>query len=195
MTRRETYPGCPDFAISVEASPMATQIFKTAISLVAAAIVLVVISAGNPLVMFANATAPLVGTSAPVALTSDEIALFRQAAYQTETEISEPPAEALFKKFQAWAAEADRSGLVSDCKAGAAAQLQQPGHTVRAQVMHNARAEIRPRQMHRRTRPQHTARAEVRRAKHDRRQVRHKQHIPAHDRFAHNAQQDGASGT
>ena len=166
---------------------MATQIFKTAISLVAAAIVLAVISAGNPLVMFANATASLVGTPAPHALTSDEITLFRKAANQTETEIGEPPAEALFRKFQAWAAEADRSGLVPDCKAGAAAQFRQLGHNVEAQVMQNARAEVRSRQMRRHTRPEHKARAEVRRARHDRRQVRHRPHPPAHDWFAQNA--------
>jgi hypothetical protein len=166
---------------------MATQIFKTAISLVAAAIVLAVISAGNPLVMFANATASFVGTPAPHALTSDEIALFRKAAYQTETEIGEPPAEALLRKFQTWAAEADPSGPVLDCKAGAAAQLQQPGHNVQAQVMKNARAEVRSRQTRRHARPEHKARAEDRHAKHDRRQVRHRQHPPAHDWFAQNA--------
>ena len=39
--------------------------------------------------------------------TRDEIAAAFKAGFQNQTEISQPPAEALFKQFQAWAAEQD----------------------------------------------------------------------------------------
>ena len=104
----------------------ASQIIKMSTLLVTTAgIVFTVLSVGNPIVL-ANATAYLVGASAPQdgtqsmptiqstadaqallptaseAPTGDEIAA---AAYQSQTEIRQPPAEALLKQFQAWAAE------------------------------------------------------------------------------------------
>jgi hypothetical protein len=123
-----------------------SRILKTSILVVtAAAIVFAILSVGNPIVLFANATASLVGTSAPQsgtgqqfqawaakrdaraqtptiqstagaqavpptardAPTRDEIAAAFRTATQDQTEISQPPAEALFKQFQAWAAEQD----------------------------------------------------------------------------------------
>jgi hypothetical protein len=81
---------------------------------VTSTIVLAVLSAGNPLALFAKATASILGSSA--ALTSDEIALFSKTGNRTETEISKPAAEALFKQFQVWAAAED-----------ARARVQQPG--------------------------------------------------------------------
>jgi hypothetical protein len=102
----------------------ASQIIKMSTLLVTTAgIVFAVLSVGNPIVL-ANATAYLVGASAPQdgsqstpttqsttdaqvllptaseAPTGDEI-----AAYQSQTEIHQPPAEDLLKRFQAWAAE------------------------------------------------------------------------------------------
>ncbi len=102
----------------------ASQIVKMSTLLVTTAgIVFTVLSAGNPIVL-ANATAYLVGAPAPQdgaqsmptiqstadaqvvlptaseAPTGDEI-----AAYQRQTEIHQPPAEALLRQFQAWAAE------------------------------------------------------------------------------------------
>jgi hypothetical protein len=154
----------PDFALSVEASPMATndpiplflsdhieepeqpgigkawdraaissRILKTSILVAtAAAIVFAIRLVGNPLVLFTNATASLVATSAPQdgtgqsmpiiqstvgdqalpptareAPTGDEIAAAFNTADQSQTENPQPPAEALFKQYQAWAAEED----------------------------------------------------------------------------------------
>src|ERR1700676_3441831 len=109
----------------------ASQIMKMSILVVTTAgIVFAVLSVENPIVL-ANATASLVGTSAPQdgtqsmpkiqstadapallptaseAPTGDEIAAAFKTANQSQTEISQPPAEALLKQFQAWAAEED----------------------------------------------------------------------------------------
>src|SRR5216684_4581242 len=180
----------PDFAFSMEASPMATnnliplflsdhteepeqpvigkawhraaissRILKTSILVVtAAAIVFAIRLVGNPLVRFTNATASLVGTSAPQdgaqstptiqstadaqalpptareAPTGAEIAAAFNSAYQSQTENPQPPAEALFKQFQAWAADEDAQAQVRSV---------QPVQDDQAQVV-NARAEVRP---------------------------------------------------
>jgi hypothetical protein len=145
------------------------------LSVTAAAIVFANVVVGNPLVLFASAAASLVGPPAPQALTNDEIALFRKTAYQSETEIRERAAEILFRQFQAWAANEDRSHLASDCKADAA----QAQPDVRAQIIQTARAEVRSQQ------PKRKARAEIRRTNHSR-QVRRKQNS-LHDWFAYNA--------
>src|SRR6202035_3699 len=78
----------------------ASQIMKISIlGVTTAGIVFAVLSVENPIVL-ANATASLVGTSAP-----QEPAV--KPPNQSQTEISQPPAEALLKQFQAWAAEED----------------------------------------------------------------------------------------
>jgi hypothetical protein len=88
----------------------------TVLFAIAAAVIFASLVVGNPMVLFANATASVVGQPAPQPLTGDEIALFHKAAYQTEHELSRPEVEALTTQFQAWAAEAD-----------AKAQVQPPG--------------------------------------------------------------------
>jgi hypothetical protein len=89
-----------------------------------------ILSVGNPIALFASATASLAGISAPQsgngqstpaiqstasaqalqpaardAPTRDEIVATFKTAHQSQTEIRQPPAEASFKQFQAWAAE------------------------------------------------------------------------------------------
>jgi hypothetical protein len=89
-----------------------------------------ILSVGNPIAFFASATASLAGISAPQsgngqstpaiqstasaqalppaardAPTRDEIVATFKTAHQSQTEIRQPPAEALFKQFQTWAAE------------------------------------------------------------------------------------------
>ena len=107
----------------------ASQIMKMSILVVTTAgIVFAVLSLENPIVL-AKATASLVGKSAPQdgtwsmptiqltadapallptaseAPTGDEIAAAFTTPNQSQTEVSQPPAEALLKQFQAWAAE------------------------------------------------------------------------------------------
>jgi hypothetical protein len=97
------------------------------------AIVFAVLLVGNPMVLIANATASVqawaakqddraqtptsagaqaVPPTARDAPTRDEIAAAFKAATQNQTEISHPPAEPLFKQFQAWAAEQDARAQV-----------------------------------------------------------------------------------
>ena len=96
----------------------------------ATAIGIAILSIGNPVALFAYLTASLVDKSAlepgtdlstpaiqstasaqalqPAARdapTRDEIVATFKTAHQTRTEIRQPPAEASFEQFQAWAAE------------------------------------------------------------------------------------------
>jgi hypothetical protein len=215
--------GMPDFAFSVEASPMATndpiplflsdltedpeqagilkawdtaviasRILKIGILIVAAAaIVFAVLSMGNPSVLFANATAFLVGTSAPQdgtgqsiptiqptadaqalpptaseAPTGEEIAAVFKTTSHSETEIREPPAEALLRQYQAWAAEEDARTQVRPLRSEQDAQ---------AQPVQDAQAQVRP--VQKQVRPARNARAKV--VKNARAQVRREQHTQA----------------
>jgi hypothetical protein len=230
----------PDFAFSMEASPMATndliplflsdqtvpeqagilkawdraviapRILKTAILFVtASAIVFAVLSERNPSVLFANATAFLVGTSAPQdgaqsmptiqstadaqalpptaseAPTGEEMAAAFKTASQSKAEIREPTAEALLKQFQAWAAEEDSQALVRPeqpvQEAQAHVQDDQP------EVVQNARAQIRPEQEHRHVKPVHNARAGIRPEHNARAKVRPVQNARAQMRREQNA--------
>jgi hypothetical protein len=103
--------------------------------------------------------------------TRDEIAAAPEPASQSQTEAGESQAdsgaqshEALFKQFQAWAAEKD---------ARAQAEPVQPVQDAPAQVAQNEdRAPVQPTQKHRKARPVHDARAEVRHVQKPRPKVR-----------------------
>jgi hypothetical protein len=169
----------------------ASQIMKMSILVVTTAgIVFAVLSVENPIVL-ANATASLVGTSAPPqsmpkiqstadapallptaseAPTGDEIAVAFKTANQSQTEISQPPAEALLKQFQAWAAEKDARAEVRPVRN--AREHERSEHNVRAKVrrVHNARVHVRPVK---------NARAEVREEQISRAQDRSVQNVQA----------------
>ena len=171
----------PDIGRARDVAALSKRILKTGIlAVTATAIVLPVLSVRNPAVLFANATASLVGTSAPdrtgepmptiqstavaqalpptatEAPTGDEIAAIFKSVAQDQTEISQPSAEALFEQFQAWAAEQDARTQVSPVQPVQDAQTQvgtvQPVQDAQAQVVQNARAEVRPVQKHRQAR-------------------------------------------
>jgi cytoskeletal protein RodZ len=140
----------------------------------------IILSWGNPLKVFAdtasltNTSAPQPGTdqstptipSAPTVqsaadaqalptTTSDapirnEIAAAPEPADQSQTEMSEPTSEALFKQFQAWAAERPQ------------VEPAQPIQDAPAPVAENAEASVQPMQKHRRVRHLQDARAEIR---------------------------------
>jgi len=126
----------PDVAAILRAwdrADIASRILKTSILFVTAgAIVFAVLSAGNPLALFAKARASLIGTSTPQDGTGqlapiiqstadrqvlpptakdvpkgDEMASPREAADQSQTEVRQQPAEDVLKQLQAWAAEED----------------------------------------------------------------------------------------
>jgi hypothetical protein len=134
---------------------------------IAAVIISANVVAGNPMVLFANATASLVGPWEPESLKGDEIALLRKA--RTETALSGPEVEALTEQFQTWAAEVD-----------ARAHVQLPAQRakdIRASVAKKTKLA----QVSGHNRLGHQARAMVRRTKHARRHVRHGQYVLADD--------------
>src|SRR5450432_2711024 len=179
---------------------ISSRILKTSILVVtAAAIVFAIRLVGNPLVRFTNATASLVGTSAPQdgarstptiesttdaqalppaareAPTGAEIAAAFNTAYQRQTENPQPPAEAVFNQFQAWAAEEDAQVRpvqpVQDAKP--------PVQDDQAQVV-NARAKVRPAKNARaHARSKHSARAQMRRDQNSRVQAQPLQNTQA----------------
>lgn len=133
-----------------------SRILKASILFVTAgAIVFAVLSAGNPLVLFAKARASLIGTSAPqdgagqpapiIQSTADrqvlpptagdvpkgdEMAFPREAADQSQTEIHQQPAEDLLKQLQAWAAEEDARAKVETAPPVEPVQSAEPVQSV-----------------------------------------------------------------
>jgi hypothetical protein len=150
---------------------ISSRIFKTSI-LVATVTVIAILTVGNPIALFANVTASLVETwvfqpgsgqstagaqaLAPTvreAPTRDEFAAALEPADLSQAEISKPPAEALVKQFQAWAAGEDVRTQV-----GPAQSVQDAP----AQVVQNVSERVRPMQKHRQVRPVQNAQAEIR---------------------------------
>jgi hypothetical protein len=141
---------------------LASRTLKAGILLVAAgAIVLAVVSAGNPLVLFSKARASLIGASAddagqpaPIIQSTadgqvsppnapdateepkgDDTAFVREAADQSQTEIRQQPAEDVLKQLQAWAAEKDareKAAPVPSVEPVEAAAPVQPAEPVQA---------------------------------------------------------------
>jgi hypothetical protein len=179
---------------------ISSRVLKASILVATAtAIGIAILSMGNPGTLVAYVTASLVDKSAlqpgtdqstptiqstadaqalpPTAKnapTRDEIAAASEPAGQSQTENSEPPSEALFRQFQAWAAEKDAQAQVGPVQhvQDATAQVVQ---NAPAQVAENARAPLRPMQKHRHVRPVHSARAEIRPVHNPRKKVRREQ--------------------
>ena len=193
---------------------ISSRILTTSILVVtAAAIVFAVLSVRNPLALFENATASLFGTSAPQdgtgqstptikstadaqallptareAPTGAEIAAAFNSAYQSQTENPQPPAEAVFKQFQAWAAEEDAQVRPVQSVQDA----QQPQVQDDQARVANARAEVRPVKNARAHAPsEHNARAKVRHLKNARARMRREQNTQAQVQPVQNAQPPG----
>ncbi len=202
---------------------ISSRVLKASILVATAtAIGIAILSMGNPGTLVAYITASLVDKSAlqpstdqstptiqssadaqvlppPAkdAPTRDEIAAASESASQSQTENSEPSSEALFRQFQAWAAEKDAQAQVGPVQhvQDATAQVVQ---NAPAQVAENARAPLRPMQKHRHVRPVHSARAEIRPVHNPRKKVRREQNArvqvppaqdaPAQDQSVQNAQ-------
>jgi hypothetical protein len=189
---------------------ISSRILKTSILVVtAAAIVFAIRLVGNPLVLFTNTTASLVATSAPQdgadqsmpigqsavgvqalsptareAPTGAEIAAAFNTAYQRQTENPQPPAEAVFKQFQAWAADEDAQVRPVQPVQDAQPQVQDD----QARLV-NARAEVQPEKNARaHVRSEHNARAKVRHLKNARARMRREQNALAQVRPVQNTQ-------
>ena len=125
--------------------------------------------------------------------TRNEIAAASEPADQSQTEISEATSEALFKQFQAWAAERARVGPAQPVQDSPAQVVQDAP----APVAENVGAPVQPMQKHRGVRHVQDARAESRPVQNPRPQVRREQNaqvqVPpvsdgAQGRAAQNAQ-------
>ena len=174
------------------------RVFKASI-LIATAVAggIVVLSVKDPVALFANVTASLVGSAAlqpasdqsnPTIQSSADAPDLAQSAADTQAtpptatdtpphaeiaaaepagndqaEKNEPPPEALFRQFQAWAAEKDAQADVRPAQpvqdAPAQAEKDAPAPIM---TMENARAPHRFVQRHRRVPPVQNARAEMR---------------------------------
>jgi hypothetical protein len=87
-----------------------------------------------------------------------------EPADQSQAEVGQPLTEALFKQFQAWAAEE-----------GAQAGPAQPVQAAPVRVMQEAPTQVRPVKKHRQVRPMQNARAEIRPPRNHRARVREEQ--------------------
>jgi hypothetical protein len=199
----------PDFEKAWDRAVISSRILKTSI-LVVSAPVIAILLVENPAALFANVTASLVNISAlqpgtdqsrptiqstagtqalpPTATdapTRDEIAAAFEPADQSQTEASQPPAEALFKQFQAWSAEQNARAPVGPV---------QPVQDAPAQVVQNAPPQVRPVQKQRQVRPAQNARAEVRPQQNPRAKVRREQNAPVQVRPAQDARAQDPAG-
>ena len=112
---------------------------------------------------------PPIETRAP---SDDEIARAFKPVSESQTESVQPQAEALFKQFEAWAAE-------EDARARATAERVHQLKDVPAQLAQDARADIRPLQKLRQVGREHHVRAQIHQAKNARVQTRSYQEAAA----------------
>jgi hypothetical protein len=145
-----------------------------------------------------TAGAEVLPATAKGAPTRDEIAAASEPADQKQTEISQPPAEALLNQFQAWAADEDARVLVVPVQPVQDAQAHVVQDAPTQVVQEDAPARVRPIQDHRHVRSVQNARAEIRPERHPRAKVRREQSTrvqvaPAQDARAQDpAGQNGA---
>ena len=200
----------PEQASSLQAwerAVIASRIITTGIWFVAAAAIgFAILSVETPVVLFENVAASLFATSAPQdgtgqsmpiihstadtqplpptaseVPTGDEIATNLKTADQSQTDISQPSAEALLNQSQAWAEDARVQ-----------VRPVQPVQDPQAQVVQTAPEHIRPVQKQQQVRPVQRAkivknvRAKV--VKNARVQVRPEQNAQAQDQSVQNAQ-------
>jgi hypothetical protein len=205
-------PEQPGIGIAWDKAVISSRILKTSILVVTAtAIGIAILSVGNPVALLANVTASLVDKSAPQpgtdqstptiqstadaqalppttedAPTGDNTAAAFKTADQSQTEIRQPPPEALFKQFQAWAAEEDAQAQVRPVQPVQDAQPQvQDDQT---HVVQNARAQVWSVQKHRHVKPVHNARAKIRPEHNARAQMRREQNAGVQARPVQNTQ-------
>ncbi|MEH2527377.1 MULTISPECIES: hypothetical protein [unclassified Bradyrhizobium] len=172
---------------------ISSRILKTSIwAVTATAIGIAILSVGDPVALVENVTATWVEKPAPQpdaapsvpaiqsiagtqdlptttsddAPARDEIAAAFEPADQKQTEIGQPPAEALLKEFEAWAAKEDSRAQVAPV---------QPAQAAPVQVAQDAPVQAQPTKKHRRARSVHNARAESRTQRNHRARVQEEQ--------------------
>lgn len=180
----------PDFEKAWDRAVISSRILKTSILVVTASVIAILL-VENPVALFANVTTSLVnilalqpgtdqstptiqstvGTralppTATDARTREKIAAAFEPTDQSQTEVSQRPAEGLFKQFQAWSAEQNARARVEPV---------QPVQVAPAQVVQNAPPQVRPAQKQRQVRRVQNARAEIRTVQKPRARVRPEQ--------------------
>ena len=189
----ENEPEQPSIGKALDGTVIWPRLLKaTTLVATATAITIAILSTGNPVALFADVTASVVDNSAvqptdqstpSVQSTADadakalpptakdafraayEIAAASEPAVQIQPENSELSSEALFKEYQAWAAEKDAQAPVA---------VQEPVLDAPAKTAGNARASLRIVHKHRQVKPIHNARAEM--AQNHRKKIR-REHI------------------
>jgi hypothetical protein len=178
---QDEQPAQPRIGKTWDSALIGSGIPKTTILFVAAAVIVAaVLLVGNPLALFANATASLVGASIPEdsraesmpslqsiagaqalrppaseARAGDELAGAVKTADPGQPEVQQLSAGPLFRQFQAWAAEEDARSQVRPVQA---IEPVPPVQDARAQVVQNARAQIEPTHRRHQVRSDHIAR-------------------------------------
>jgi hypothetical protein len=199
----------PGMGKAWDGAAISSRILKMSV-LAVAAMAIAILWLGNPVALFANVTASLVGTTAlqpgigqstpaiqstaqalpPAATdapTREEIAAPVEPANRIKAENSEPPAEDVLKQFQTWAAEEDTRAPVVPVQPVQSVQPAQVVQDDQAQVEEDARAPVRHVQRHRRIRPAQNARAEIRPVQNPRAKLRREQNARALVRPAQDA--------
>lgn len=192
--------GQPDIGKVLGRAAISSRILKASILVATAtAIGIAILSVGDPVALVADITASWVdkpalqpdtdpstpaiqsiaGTQDLPTTTSDapardEIAAAVEPADQAQTEIGQPPTEALFKQFQAWADEQDTRAQAVPVQPVQAAPVQ-VAQDARAQAVQDAPAQVRPVKKHRRVRSVQNARAEIRHQRNPRAKLREEQ--------------------
>jgi hypothetical protein len=199
----------PDFEKAWDRAVISSRILKMSILVVTASVIAILL-VENPVALFANVTASLVNISAlqpgpdqstptiqstagtqalpPTATdapTRDEIAAAFQPADQSQTEASQPSAEALFKQFQAWSAEQNARAPVRPVR---------PVQDAPAQVVQNAPPQVRPLQKQRQVRRMQNAQAEIRPVQKPRAMVQREQNARVQVRPAQDARAQDPAG-
>jgi hypothetical protein len=207
--------GQSDISEAWNRATIASRILKASIfAAVATAIGIAVLLAGNPVSLVADVTAawtdtsevqapadPSTATTPSVVATQDappaardapareETAAASEPAGQTRAELDPPPTEAMFKQFQAWAAEEDartqaesakveQAKLAQDLPPVQAMQDEPARQDAPARVAQDAPAQVQPVKKQRRARSVHNARAEIRSQRHHRPRYREEQSAP-----------------
>lgn len=200
--------GQPEIGKALGRAATSSRILKASIWAVAAtAIGIAVLSVADPIALVADVTASWVEKSAPqpdadpsapaipsvaqsTAATQDvspttndappreEVAAAPEPAPQRQPEIDRPPSEAMFKQFQAWAAEEDARAQAEPARPAQGRQVQAaPDAPVR--TAQDASAQVQPAKKQRRARSVHNARAEIRSQRQSRARAREEQNAPA----------------
>ena len=194
----------PDIGKAWAVAAISSRILKASMLVaMATALGIAVLAMGDPVELVANVTAswtdkpalqPEAEPSAPAvqsaavtqdspptttdAPASEQVAVASEPAGQAQAETGQPISEALFKQFQAWAAEAETRTPVEPVQSAQDVPPVQPIQDAPVRVTQDTPPQAQPVKKHRRARSVHNARAEIRPQRHYRARAREEQSAP-----------------